>query len=287
MTRVPLLLAALSLSCAAQRISVYSPFTRIGPAGEVVKADRGTLAPRHILSPGVPRNAFSSLRIVVELDKPEAYTLDIGQNPENAVGATLYRENFVETAAGWIPDSLTKVGIPYKGFVTDFRLPGQTAVTFWLDMWVEAGAPVDRVKVEPQLYVESVQDWVTYPMEVRIQEPVVSNAAATPRLPALPPPTARADALAVTMVHGLLCSVRPAASADPPGQITGQQLLRRNIAQQLSLAKPGPELTAAFVKASGVTDLKAWCAKPTPPAAGPEWYLRFRDAIYRSAGATE
>jgi hypothetical protein len=285
MMRLSLLLV-LTLPCAAQRISVYSPFTRIDPAGEVVKPDRGTLAPRHILSPGVPRNAFSSLRIVVELDKPEAYTLDIGQNPENAVRATLYRENFVETAAGWIPDSLTKVNIPYKGFVTDFRLPGQTAVTFWLDMWVKADAPVDRVKVEPQLYVESVQDWVTYPMEVRVQEPVVSRLV-TSRLPALAPPTARADALAVTMVHGLLCSAQPAASADPPGQITGRQLLRRNIAQQMSLAKPGPELTAAFAKASGVSDLKGWCAKPVPPAAGPEWYLRFRDAIYRAAGATE
>ena len=46
------------------------------------------------LSPGVPRNAFSSLRIVVTLDKPAKYILDIGQNPENAVKATLYKEKF-------------------------------------------------------------------------------------------------------------------------------------------------------------------------------------------------
>jgi hypothetical protein len=31
--------------------------------------------------------------------------------------------------------------------------PGQKVVTFWLDMWVDAKAPVDRIKVEPQLWV--------------------------------------------------------------------------------------------------------------------------------------
>ena len=56
----------------------------------------------------MPRNGVSPLRIVVELDKPEPYSLDIGQNPENAVKARLYRENFIDTPQGFIPDTLTE-----------------------------------------------------------------------------------------------------------------------------------------------------------------------------------
>lgn len=279
-------LSLLALPCVAQRLSVYSPLTRLDPTGAVVKADRGSLTPRHILSPGVPRNAWSSLRIVVEFDKPEAYRLDLGQNPENAVKATLYRENFVETPAGWVPDTLTKVEIPYKGFSTDFHLPGQKVVTFWLDMWVDKDSQVDRVKVEPQLYVETLEDWVVYPMEVRVQSPVVAGSPAVKNA-ALPPVTAPADAASFAMVQGLLCSVKGKSAPEETGQLTGRQLWRRNVAQHLSLAKPGPALTAAFSKATGVADLKTWCAKPVTPPTGPEWYLRFRDAIYRAAGAVD
>ena len=82
--------------CSAQTstLKVVSEFTRIDPFGEIVPQDRGKAEPREFLSPGIPRNAFSSLRIVVTLDKPATYVLDIGQNPENAVKATLYKERF-------------------------------------------------------------------------------------------------------------------------------------------------------------------------------------------------
>jgi hypothetical protein len=276
------------LPCFGQRLFVYSPLTRVGPDGEIVKADRGTLQPRHILSPGVPRNAYSSLRIIVELDKPESYILDIGQNPENAVKATLYRESFQETADGFLPDMLTRVNIPYRGTLADFRFPGQKVASFWLDMWVERNADVDRVKVEPQLWVDSLQDWVVYPMEVRIQQPVVPAVANARALPAVPPLTAPSDAIAISMTRGLICSSPAApASADANGEVNGRQLLRRNIAQHLLLAKPGPALTAAFLKAAGLTNLQSWCAKPQTLPTGPEWYLRFRDAIYKTAGATD
>jgi hypothetical protein len=276
------------LPCSAQHLLVYSPLTRIGPGGEIVKPDRGTAQPRHILSPGFPRNAYSSLRVVVELEKPESFILDIGQNPENAVKATLYRESFAETGEGLIPDALTKVGIPYKGTAGDFGLKGQKVVTFWLDMWVEANADVDRIKVEPQLWVESLQDWMVYPMEVRIQQPVVPLVSGAKALPALPRASAPSDAIAISMTRGLLCSApAPAAKDEAPNQVTARHLLRRNIAQHHLLAKPGAALTAAFVKSTGVPEVQAWCGKPVTPRTGPEWYLRFRDAIYKAAGATD
>ena len=147
-----------ALPCLAQvarnnTLRVFSEFTRIDPFGRIVKQDRGTAAPRHILSPGVPRNGFSSLRIVVALDKPTKYILDIGQNPENAVKATLYKEKFEKAGEQWIPDGLELVKIPYESTFPDNAVPGQTAITFWLDMWVAKDAKVDRIKVEPQLWV--------------------------------------------------------------------------------------------------------------------------------------
>lgn len=279
----------IALPAFAQHLLVYSPMTRVGPDGAVIKADRGTLEPRHILSPGVPRNAWSSLRVVVELEKPEKFILEIGQNPENAVRAVLYREDFVEAPNGWIPDALHKVNMPYRGSAADFRHPGQKIVSFWLDMWVEANAEVDRVKVEPQLWVDSIQDWIAYPMEVRIQHPVIPAASGIGRLPALHPVTAPSDATAIQMVRGLVCSSGAGASSteNAAEQPTSRSLLRRNIAQQLRLAKPGPDIRAAFQKATGIADLQTWCAKPATPSTGPEWYLKFRDAIFRTAGAVD
>lgn len=278
-----LFLVLLAAACSGQTLAVYSPLTRLDPAGQIVKPDRGRAEPRHILSPGVPRNAYSSVRIVVEMDKPEAYILDIGQNPENAVKATLYRENFGETALGFMPDTMQAVAIPYRGFPTDFRFPGQRVVTFWLDMWVDAKAAVDRIKVEPQLYVESEKEWYTYPMEVRIQEPVVPAHKAASG--ALPPVTEPADSVTFGPLQGLFCGA-PATKAEAAGPVTGRQLMRRNVAQHLALIKDKAAAQAAFSKASGM-DLKTWCAKPVTPPRGPEWYLRFRDLIYRQAGASE
>src|SRR3954447_11289012 len=134
--KLVVLLIFAAVLCCAQKLYVYSPLTRVDPTGAVFKADRGTAEPRHIISPGVPRNGSSPLRIVVEMDQPDYYYLDIAQNQHNAVKATLYKENFVETPAGFVPDTLQEVSIPYRGFPSDFRLPGQKVVTFWLDMYV-------------------------------------------------------------------------------------------------------------------------------------------------------
>lgn len=278
------LLLLVGLSCFAQRVLVYSPLTRIGPDGDVVQADKGTSEPRAILSPGVPRNGVTPLRVVVELDKPEPFWLDIGQNPENAVKARLYRENFVETPLGFMPDTLTEVSIPYRGFESDFRLPGQKAVTFWLEMGVPKDAPVDRIKVEPELYVESIKDWLVYPMEIRIQEPVLPNSGSVVRRTAAEPAvTAPADAAIFPVICADLLSAHPKLN-ESSGQFTTRELLRRYAQQDFALMKQRSELDPLFRKVAG-TDRKTWCAAPKTPPTGPEWYLRLRDAVYRQAGA--
>ena len=91
--RFALIFLAAALPCLPQKLFVYSELTRIDPFGKVIPQDRGA-DPRHILSPGIPRNATSSLRIVVQLDQPGSYHLDIAQNPDNAVRSMLYKEVF-------------------------------------------------------------------------------------------------------------------------------------------------------------------------------------------------
>ena len=46
-------------------------------------------------------------------------------------------------------------------------------MTFWLDTWVSKTAPVGRIKIEPQLWVSSVNDWFTYPMEARVLDAIL------------------------------------------------------------------------------------------------------------------
>jgi hypothetical protein len=262
----------LSQLCVAQTstLRVFSEFTRIDPFGQIVPQDRGTAEPRTILSPGVPRNAFSSFRIAVSFDKPAKYVLDIGQNPENAVKATLYRERFEKHGDLWLPDGLQEVKIPYEGEFPDTDIPGQTAVTFWLDTWVSKTATVGRIKVEPQLWVSSVNDWFTYPMEVRVLDAILP--AVQPKPAALPDVTDRSDSVLMGALRTAFCKV-----ADPPGDagLNARAFIRRNALQMVAAKKAalGEKLLAS----------RTWCANSVLPASGPEWFLKIRDSLLQPA----
>jgi hypothetical protein len=265
-----------TLPCAAQKVFVYSELTRIDPFGKVVPQDQGA-EPRHILSPGIPRNATSSLRVVVWLEKPGDYHLDIAQNPDNAVKPMLYREVHEKLGDTWIPDKLVPVTIPYNGKAADFSITGQTYVTFWLDMTVARDAPVDRIKVEPQLWAPSIDDWVIYPMEVRIMEPVLPDTK--PPSGAVPAVTDSADASLLGPLRQALCGKKETAA---PFAMTARHHIRRNAAQHLQLAQTPAELTAAMTGVAGAPAPKAVCDGSIKSKTGPEWYLRVRDNLFRA-----
>jgi hypothetical protein len=253
-----LVLLAAALPVCAQKLHVYSELTRIDPFGQVIPQDRGA-EPRHILSPGVPRNAFSSVRVVIELSKPSEFFLEIAQNPENAVRPTLYKEVFEKYGNTWIPDKLEPVTVPYKGGAADFSIAGQKVVTFWLDMWVDRRADVDRVKVEPQLWVASINDWVIYPMEVRILEPVIPTLKISPgKLPGIEEP---ADRSVLGPMRATFCGQKEERGAE---SVTARALVRRNVLQHMALVEERD------------------CAAMPKPGAGPEWYLKWRDALFRA-----
>jgi hypothetical protein len=224
---------------AAQPLSVYSEFARIDSAGKVTSpAD-----PREILSPAVARNAFTSFQIVVQPSDDAQWKLYVAQNPENAVQVTLYRES---------GDRLIKEEQPAIGTGT---------AVFWMDIWTARTAPVERIKVEPQLNYHG--DWVIYPMEGRVMDAQVPNA------PAAGWPTGTAEPPAV--IANLLCN-QPLNAGTAPKDPTPAALRFRNAQQDKALAAQAPRTELAN---------RYGACTATPPAADPEWYYRIRDYLFR------
>jgi hypothetical protein len=188
----------------------------------------------------------------------------------------LYREVYEKHGDTWIPDKLLPVTIPYNGKAVDFSITGQTYVSFWLDMTVDRNAPVDRIKVEPQLWAPAIDDWVIYPMEVRIMEPVIPDVK--PPSASVPAVVEPADAAVSGPLKQVLCGKKEAAA---PFALTARHHLRRNAAQHLLLASTPTELRGVFTSVAGAPAPEALCGGAWKSATGPEWYLRVRDSLFR------
>ncbi len=223
----------------AQNVQVYSEFAQLTDAGDVVAPAN----PREILSPAVARNAFSSFQIAIQVPKGTKFLVYVGQNPDDAAKVTLYRR-----AAG--KPGLERVDLPYSG---------ESSQVLWMDLWVDANAPVRRVKIEPQVGVGG--DWVTYPMEVRIMEPVVPDRSG--------PEQGAASAFEAMQVYLCGGKFRPIAGRVP----IGAELVFRNAQQDVALAAAGSlPLREEMKKAMG------GCNATAP--VDPEFYLRLRDYLF-------
>jgi len=218
-----MLVAALPL--AAQSLRVYSEFAQIDASGEVTAPAQ----PREILSPAVVRNGFTSFQVVVQVKSGTPYWLYAGQNPDNAVKVTLYRET---------GERLEVVGSPYQGDSTQ---------VFWMDLFADRNAIVRRIKIEPELDVDD--DWVTYPMEVRVMDARVPEGASL-----------------LTPMMSFLCG----QPSEPPHSDTARMHFR-NEQQDVALARsaPLPELRARI----------GGCG--TEHRGDPEFYLHLRDYLFR------
>jgi hypothetical protein len=153
-----------------------------------------------------------------------------------------------------------------------------------MDIWVPAHAPVRRIRVEAQLNIGD--DWIIYPMEVRIQSAVVPKLV----LPtgALPPLTAASVESAFGPLQGYLCGKN-----EKPNGAGGtiREMIRRNAAQDAAMArKLEPALGREAIEKSlaallDAPDPAAWCAaRAAPPARlDPEVYLKLRDYLIRNS----
>jgi hypothetical protein len=281
--------AAASLLCGwagAQPIQlrIYSEFQRVDPFGRIVEADRA-LRPREILSPAVARNGYASFHVVVIVPPQTPFVLHFGQNPEDVLKLTVYKERFVKVGQAWIPDPLERVLPPYESRARppEQSIPGQTATAFWLDAWIPAEARVGRMRLEAQLNVG--EHWVIAPMEVRIRPVRIPDHADTSE--ALPPVEAPADRAALGPLLAFLCG-----TAEPPGaaSVSVRRLIRRNARQDMALARQLAErlgehaVREGLLRAAGAAGAASWCSGPeTPAERGAEWYLRVRDYLLRAA----
>jgi hypothetical protein len=240
-----LYLLAWNAPARAQPLSVYSDLAQIDAAGKVTAPE----SPREILSPALLRNGFNSFQLVVEAPAADAkWWLFVGQNPENSVKVTMYRESGA---------ALMPVDLPYSSSGTQ---------VLWMDLWVEGNARVQRIKVEPELNIDD--DWVTYPIEARVMDA---------RIPVGPPflPAVRQEPPSVWM-RTSVCPLPP-GGIDPGGLTSGGTSLAglrfRNVQQDVRL------LEAHAAAKEDVKNLLGGCSAPLP--SDPEWYLRIRDYLFR------
>ena len=268
----------------AQSLRVLSEFQRVDPFGEVVAADR-TPRPREILSPGVARNAFASFQIAATVPERTPFFLFVQTNPPDIFQISLYEELYVKTPEGWIPDALEPAKTPAFGALPYLPspIPKQNTLSYWLDLWVPADAPVQRVRLEVLMKIG--QGWVMYPMEVRVLPAVV------PTVPdhhaALPPLSARADASVLGPFRNFLCSARETGREE---RLSSRRLIHRNALQDIGLARSldaarQGDVRAAVLQRLGLSDRARWCQSPLATSeSDTEWLLRVRDLIYRLAG---
>lgn len=258
-------------SAAAAQLRVWSEFQRIDPFGNVVAADRAE-HPREILSPAVVRNAWASFHVAVTVPDRQPYFLYIQTNPEKVFDIALFKELYVRTSKGWIPDALQRATIPVLGSLPYLPqpIPGQNTSVYWLDIRAPATAIAERVRLEVVLKLGT--GWAVYPMEVRILKAVVPSE--NWERARVPPAGERSDAA----VQGPLRSYIQHTKERPSEQLlTVRQLIRRNALQDMALARA---LERKYGRERLIAEIERLRAAP-----GPEWYLRVRDLLYRTASA--
>jgi hypothetical protein len=144
---------AFSIVSCGQPLAVYSDLAQIDSTGRVLAPE----TPREILSPALVRNGFTSFQVVIQAPAEIEWRLFVSQNPEDSLKVALYRE---------LGENLEPVGLP---------VTGSGPAVFWMDLWTSSDAPLARVKVEPQLWIND--DWVVYPMEARVMAATVPSGA--------------------------------------------------------------------------------------------------------------
>jgi hypothetical protein len=281
---VLLVFALLAGALRAQSVDIYPEFRRVDPFGEVVAADRA-LAPREILSPAVARNGYASFHIVVNLPPNETYLLYVAPNPVTACRVALYKEHFIKTGRGWIPDTLTEVSrLPDFGVIPDpdDHVEGQTTRAYLLDLWIPPNADVARFRLEVQL---KVGDWMVRPMELRVLPARIPDLAAAEggKAPNLPAAELGADVTALEVVREYAAGSKLRVEPQPT---TVRGIIRRKAIQDMALAASldaGVAGPAAVERR--VLDLQWNNFRFVPRLFGAEWYLRVRDYLYNQAAA--
>ena len=246
-------LFALSAPLWAKPLSVYSDLARIGKSGVVTPPE----SPREILSPMLVRNGFTSFQVVVQAPSGKPWQLHVGQNPEDAVSVTIYRES---------GDMLERVELPVDGDGNQI---------FWMDLWTARDAPVRRIKVEPELKID--EDWVIYPMEGRVMDAVVQGDLL------VSPMTPVQDALRFALCYKGAGGISEVMSGP---FYTLSAMRYRNVQRDANLPRSSAaaeEIKRLFHVCDGAPpgDLNWYREVRDYEPGNPEAYLKIRDYLFR------
>ena len=139
---------AISSSClfaAASGLTALPEYLRPDPFGGIVEPDRisGAVPLREVVLESA-RASYSSFQLVVTLQNPGNYTLDISLFSAGKIESTVYREWFHSMAGSgqYLPDALIPTKLPYAADLPDAqnKIAKQTAQAFWVDLWISADA---------------------------------------------------------------------------------------------------------------------------------------------------
>lgn len=275
--RAWVMFSLLAVPAAGQRLLVVSEFQRLRPDGEVAAAD--SASPRHeFISPAIPRGGTLTLRLGVEAPQGMRYSLFVGQNPDGTARCRLYQERYLQVGQEWLPDEITPVELPHGAILS----PNQSVQSYLLDIHIPATVkPHLRFRLEIQLNVG--ERWVIYPMEIRVRD-VMVRAVPEP-VAYISRPEQRIDTALLIPLMGFACGT---AWKKADGQIRrGSDLISRNIltdlllAQERAKAETREAVVATILKAGGYQSREAFCAKPSPVPAQPEWWLKVRNYLYQ------
>ena len=260
---------------AAQSVDIYADLRRIDPFGAVVPSDRGIVA-REVLSPAVVRNGHASFHIVVGIPPKESYFLYVVTNPIDACRVSLYREHFVQTARGWVPDTLQELHrLPDFGVIPDpdDGIAGQTMRAYLLDLWIPPNADVARFRLEVQLKMGT---WTVRPMEVRVMPARFPDLQTGARVSI--PLESGADAASAAALADYWSGVMPRA---PERIETLRDILQRNAAQDIALAASFAEESAGprELMRNALALFQA-NVRFSPRLWGAEWWLKIRDRLF-------
>jgi hypothetical protein len=146
--------------------------------------------------------------------------------------------------------------------------------TFWLDVHIPRGAKVERIKVDPQLWIDD--RWLSYPMEVRVVAAEVHGDLTRLGEPA--PINFPIDASAQRVWRRKYCSISETNSRK--NALTVRDLVERNARQDAALL--GRSTVEDITRILGISDAVQFCREAyVPSPKGPENYLRLRDRILR------
>jgi len=131
--------------CSALDLRALPEFFRPDPFGAVVASDRQGAQQLHQLHLRAARAGYVSFHLVADVEPGQQYQLSV----DFPLPVDVYREWFHlnKPDALYYPDALIPVPGPYRSRMPepDNHVPGQRAQSFWIDIWIPAGA-------QPQLY---------------------------------------------------------------------------------------------------------------------------------------